>query len=78
MLTRQHTKHGIQFVQLQLLNSMTNEPRNFPAASLSFVWLCVQRKLIHLSRPNVSLENMKPPSSCSWQQKEKQITWVRP
>lgn len=43
MLTQQHTKHGIQFVQLQLLNSMTNEPRNFPAASLSFVWLCVHR-----------------------------------
>lgn len=57
MLTR-HTKQGTQFVQQQLLNSMTNEARNFPAASFSFVWPCVHRGSSCVSaEPNVWLEH---------------------
>lgn len=37
MLTQHHTKQGISFVQLELLNSMMNGPRSLPAASFSFV-----------------------------------------
>lgn len=41
MLTQHHTKQGIQFVQLELLNSMMNEPRNLLAFPL-FGCVCTE------------------------------------